>query len=65
MHFACKEMCRKHYIIEQISGSLHEIQLCHLYLIHIFQISDSLMGLNFGPIKLPCTQKILWLGLIN
>ena len=36
MHFVCKEMCRKYYIIEQISGSLHEIQLCHVYLIHIF-----------------------------
>ena len=30
-YFAPKEMCRKHYIIEQISGSLHEIQLSIMY----------------------------------
>ena len=30
--FAPKEMCRKHYIIEQISGSLHEIRLYNIRL---------------------------------
>ena len=33
--FAPKEMCRKHYIIEQISGSLHEIWLYNVHLIYI------------------------------
>ena len=33
--FAPKEMCRKHYIIEQISGSLHEIRLYNVHLIYI------------------------------
>ena len=33
--FVPKEMCRKHYIIEQISGSLHEIQLYNVHLIYI------------------------------
>ena len=33
-----KEMCRKHYIIEQIAGSLHEIRLYNLHLIYIFLI---------------------------
>ena len=33
--FAPKEMCRKHNIIEQIFGSLHEIQLYNVHLLHI------------------------------
>ena len=31
-----KEICRKHYIIEQISGSLHEIQLYNVQFMYIF-----------------------------
>ena len=34
--FAPKEICRKHYIIEQISGSLHEIRLYNIQFMYIF-----------------------------
>ena len=34
--FVPKEICRKHYIIEQISGSLHEIQLYNVHFMYIF-----------------------------
>ena len=35
--FAPKEMCRKWYIIEQISDTLHEIQLYNVHLMYISQ----------------------------
>ena len=33
--FLPKEMCTKYYTTEQISGSLHEIRLCHVHLMYI------------------------------
>ena len=35
--FVPKEMCRKCYIIEQISDTLHEIQLYNVHLMYLFR----------------------------